>query len=96
MMGLTAKNLCDSCINTGCEFQSGIMRIECDFYIPPRMEPIDKLYTKADMMSMLTDLQLDVEGQKFDVHIDKDVWNDAIRVCSELIQQRINELEGKE
>lgn len=47
---------------------------------------------KADMIAMLTDLQLDVEGQKFDVHIDKDVWNDAIGVCSDLIQQRINEL----
>ena len=49
---------------------------------------------RADMVAMLTDLQLDVEGQKFDVHTDKDVWNDAIRVCSDLIQQRINELKA--
>lgn len=55
---------------------------------------------KADMAAMLTEIQLDIEGQKFDTHTDKDVWNDAIRVCSDLIQQRINELkadqEGKE
>jgi hypothetical protein len=51
---------------------------------------------KADMVAMLTDLQLDIEGQKFDTHIDKDVWNDAIRVCSELIQERINKLEKNE
>ena len=50
---------------------------------------------KADMVAMLTDLQLDVEGQKFDTHMDKDVWNDAIRVCSELIQQRIDKLRGE-
>ena len=49
---------------------------------------------KADMVAMLKDIQLDIEEQKFDTHIDKDVWNDAIRVCSELIQQKINELKG--
>ena len=26
------KNLCDSCTNIGCMFQSGIVRIHCDFY----------------------------------------------------------------
>lgn len=26
------KNLCDSCINNGCIFQSGIVRNHCDFY----------------------------------------------------------------
>lgn len=47
---------------------------------------------KADLKAILVDLQLDVEEQKFDTHIDKDVWNDAIGVCSDLIQQKINEL----
>jgi hypothetical protein len=27
-------NLCDSCTNYGCEFQSGIVRTKCAFYIP--------------------------------------------------------------
>ncbi len=49
---------------------------------------------KADLKAMLIDLQLDVEGQKFDVHTDKDVWNDAIGVCSNLIKQKINELKA--
>ena len=26
------KNLCDSCVNNGCIFQSGIVRKHCDFY----------------------------------------------------------------
>lgn len=50
---------------------------------------------KADMVAMLTDLQLDIEGQKFDTHIDKDVWNDAIRVCSGLIQEKINSIKAE-
>ena len=38
-MGMTDKNLCDSCTNIGCMFQSGIVRTECAFYIPPHIEP---------------------------------------------------------
>ena len=38
-MGMTDKNLCDSCTNKGCMFQSGIVRTECAFYIPPHIEP---------------------------------------------------------
>jgi len=30
---MTDKNLCDSCTNTGCMFQSGIVRTKCDFYV---------------------------------------------------------------
>ena len=32
-------NLCDSCTNVGCIFQSGIVRKECAFYMPQRVEP---------------------------------------------------------
>ncbi len=28
------ENLCDSCGNRACEFQSGIKRSSCDFYMP--------------------------------------------------------------
>ena len=38
-MGMTDKNLCNSCTNIGCEFQSGIVRTKCAFYTPPRIEP---------------------------------------------------------
>ena len=50
---------------------------------------------KADLKAILVDLQLDVEEQKFDTHIDKDVWNDAVRVCSDIIQQKINKLKSE-
>jgi hypothetical protein len=38
-MGITNNNLCDSCANIGCMFQSGIVRTECAFYMPPHIEP---------------------------------------------------------
>ena len=38
-MGITDKSLCDSCTNIGCEFQSGIVRTKCAFYMPPQLEP---------------------------------------------------------
>lgn len=34
----TDNNLCSFCINVGCMFQSGIVRTECAFYIPPNIE----------------------------------------------------------
>lgn len=40
-MGHWIENLCDSCTNNTCEFQSGIQRSKCDFYIAPmpHLEP---------------------------------------------------------
>ena len=38
-MGMTDKSLCNSCTNIGCEFQSGIVRTKCAFYMPPQLEP---------------------------------------------------------
>ena len=35
----TLDNLCNSCTNIGCEFQSGIVRTKCAFYMPPHIEP---------------------------------------------------------
>ena len=32
------NNLCSSCTNIGCEFQSGIVRTKCAFYMPPHIE----------------------------------------------------------
>lgn len=37
--GMTIDNLCSSCTNIGCEFQSGIVRTKCAFYMPPQLEP---------------------------------------------------------
>ena len=35
---MTSNNLCNSCSNYGCEFQSGIVRTKCAFYMPPHIE----------------------------------------------------------
>ena len=35
---MTSNNLCSSCTNIGCEFQSGIVRTECAFYMSPHIE----------------------------------------------------------
>jgi len=37
-MKIPKDNLCNSCTNIGCEFQSGIVRTKCAFYIPPHIE----------------------------------------------------------
>ena len=36
---MTFNNLCNSCANIGCQFQFGIVRTECAFYMPPHIEP---------------------------------------------------------
>ncbi len=38
-MEMTNNNLCNSCTNIGCNNQSGIVRTECVFYMPPHLEP---------------------------------------------------------
>ena len=50
----SAHNLCDSCINYKCEFQSGIVRTKCAFYMPPvtPQEPIlDKIRAEIAELS---------------------------------------------
>ena len=36
---IKAENLCNSCTNMACEFQYGIERSSCAFYMPPNAEP---------------------------------------------------------
>ena len=68
-METTINNLCNSCTNTGCVFQSGIVRTKCAFYIPPHaesdncknyvvMQQIIEIIPKADYEARLkTDLK---------------------------------------
>ena len=35
---IKAENLCNSCTNMACEFQYGIERSSCAFYMPPNTE----------------------------------------------------------
>lgn len=74
---MTLNNLCNSCTNIGCEFQSGIVRTKCAFYIPPHIEsdncgnyvvtveatPKDQYEArlKADMVAILDKIRAEIE-----------------------------------
>lgn len=47
---------------------------------------------KADIVAMLTELQLEIEEMEMKSLTEKEIWNNAIGVCSDLIQQKINSL----
>ena len=50
---------------------------------------------KADMVAMLTEIQLEIEEMKMQSLTVKEIWNNAIDVCSDRIQQKINALRGE-
>lgn len=111
-MGMTIDNLCNSCTNIGCEFQSGIVRTKCAFYMPPHLEPDNcgnyvvmqptveaipktdyETRLKADMVAMLTDLQLEIEEHTMTSGVtNQGTWNECIACCSRVIQQKIDAL----
>lgn len=62
------KDLCKSCINTGCEFQSGIARTKCAFYIPPISD---------------ADLDIDEEIKKFESNAEFERTHENLRGCQE-------------
>ena len=57
-MEMTTNNLCDSCTNIGCEFQSGIVRTECAFYMPPHIEP-DNCGNYVEMRPTVESIQIE-------------------------------------
>jgi len=60
-----AHNLCDSCTNIGCEFQSGIVRTKCAFYMPPQhssglaknSKKLEKNFGESDCISRADAIQ---------------------------------------
>lgn len=50
---------------------------------------------KADMIAMLTDMQLEIEEMKMQSRTEKEIWNNAIGVCSDFIQQKIDVLKAE-
>lgn len=50
---------------------------------------------KADMVVMLTDIQLKVEEIKTQSGFDES-WDGAVKECSKVIKQKINELKGEQ
>ena len=50
---------------------------------------------KADMVAMLTEIQVDVEEHKMTSGVtNQGTWNECIACCSRIIQQKINALKG--
>ena len=52
---------------------------------------------KADLVAMLTELQLEIEKHKMTSGVtNQGTWNECIACCSGVIQQKINALKGEE
>ena len=79
-------------------FQSKDCRIAIDN--APTVEAIPKAdyenRLKADMVAMLTELKIEIEKMKMQSLTEKEIWNNAIGVCSGLIQQKIDKLKEVE
>ena len=50
---------------------------------------------KADMVAMLTEIQLEIEEQKRDELSYQQTWNYPLNVCVSIIQQKIDKLKGE-
>ena len=51
---------------------------------------------KADMVAMLTEIQLEIEEHKMTSGVtNQGTWNECIACCSRLIQQKINALKAE-
>ena len=75
---MTSNNLCNSCTNIGCEFQSGIVRKECAFYMLPHIESdncgnyvvMQSTYEtrlKADIADVLDKIRAEIEQRPYGV-----------------------------
>lgn len=84
----TSDNLCDSCSNYGCEFQSGIIRTKCAFYMPPHIEPdncgnyvVQPTYEarlKADTVVILDKIRSEVE--RYNSIVDDDIYEGELKI----------------
>lgn len=80
-MEMTIDNLCNYCTNIGCEFQSGIVRTECAFYMPPHVEAIPK--------------EMRAEMEHVEPHDMGEII--ILNACKQVVDTRINSLkEGDE
>ena len=80
---MTFDNLCNSCTNIGCEFQSGVIRTKCAFYMPPHIEPDNcgnyvvmqpiaeyqyEAILKADMVAILDKIRAEIVDTLYLTH----------------------------
>ena len=85
-MGMTDKSLCNSCTNIGCEFQSGIVRTKCAFYIPSQLEPdncgnyvIQDSTTKNDIRDNRVKNELNRVKDELEPTTKNDLGDDCVR-----------------
>jgi hypothetical protein len=74
-------------------FQAKDCRIAIDNAPTVEAIPKDQYETrlKADMVAMLTEIQLEIE----ELDPSGDEWRDSLDACNDIIQQKINALGGK-
>ena len=101
---MTFNNLCNSCSNYGCEFQSGIVRAKCAFYMPPHIEPdncgnyvVQPTYEarlNADTVVILNKIKAEIENTEIVGHIrDVECFNAGINVALNVIDKYMAESE---
>ena len=79
-------NLCNSCTNIGCEFQSGIVRTECAFYMPPRIE-CDNC---GNYVVMLDKIRAEIDTARFinkDTKLCKNALASGLEVAMQIIDK---------
>lgn len=83
---MTDKSLCDSCTNIGCEFQSGIVRTKCAFYMPPQLEPdncgnyvVQDSTTKNDIRDNRVKNELNRVKDELEPTTKNDLGDDCVR-----------------
>lgn len=97
-MGMTDKSLCDSCTNIGCEFQFGIVRTKCAFYMPPQLEPdncgnyvVQDLTTKNDLGADREDAVERLNALKQFIGYDKD--SEIVKATQKSLDMAVKALE---
>ncbi len=55
----------------------------------------EEIYTKADMMAMLTEIQLEIEEIVKEEEIIDSKWASGLHYSEKIIQQKINALKGE-
>ena len=59
------NNICDSCHTKGCIFQSGIKRVNCEFYTTQN-EPCNDAISRESLLNKLCGYHVDIEKSIFD------------------------------
>ena len=96
---MTSNNLCDSCSNYGCEFQSGIIRTKCAFYMPPHIESDNcgNYVVMQPTVNVLDKIRAEIDMEKLEDSPNFCIMahNDAVDRILQIIDKYRAESEGK-